>query len=365
MDRFGCAMTTAPTYLMSGLDSLYVTVDINHVGSQLDWDELTFQKERIQQSRKDSFSRIKLGSESFALLPRGAYPYNYVLTNEDFEIRLAERMRPGCHVRFSSKGLWTIGIETLAKRLTDWFASLQIHQAEAIQVSRADWAFDFSVPIMDWVEDHFVSRANKNSKWRGNSKDETFQFGTSDPVIRVYDKAKEIEQASGKAWFHQLWGQEKDVWRVEFQVRRERLKQAGIRSLDDLFDLQYDLLRELASNHTTLRRPNGDKNRSRWPLHPLWSVLLHEIDQLPQTGLVRAIDPQKALDWRAYQQGRSLYGHLKSFATLVRLQGHFKNNPTLEEVAELLPEILDPHHHAFHWDEEIKTRIEKFEVGLW
>ena len=37
----------------------------------------------------------------------------------------------------------------------------------------------------------------------------------------------------------------------------------GIHTIGELKELQNDLLRELATDHTTLRRPGNDTNRAR------------------------------------------------------------------------------------------------------
>ena len=127
-------------------------------------------------------------------------------------------------------------------------------------------------------------------------------------MVRVYDKIAEINQQSGKSFFFQLWGVENSVWRVEFQVRRARLKQGGINTLDDMQERQGDILRELAGVHTTLRVPTGDSNRSRWPLHPLWNALQLHVSRMMQTGLVRDIDPTQALEYLRYQFVRCVVG---------------------------------------------------------
>ena len=198
-------------------------------------------------------------------------------------------MYPSCHVQFYSKGLWHLGLDGLADRIDIWRRSLGLVESRPDAVSRVDFAFDFHLPIADLVVDHFVTRASKDATYRQHGQAQTFTFGRGEVVIRIYDKTAEIEQQSGKSWFFGMWGRKDQVWRIEFQIRRERLKQAGIETVADLKDMQNDLLRELATNHTSLRCPNGDSNRSRWPLHPLWQSLLNEIAKQPQTGLVRSI----------------------------------------------------------------------------
>ena len=354
-----------PTLLLQGLDSLYVSYFLAVLDSDIDFDELAYQQERLKQSRSDQFAEIGLGTERFALKPYGRYPYRYVLANEVFEVRLAEHLKPACHVQFFSAGLWMLGLDALCARFSDWCNSLKLGTSKPEVVARADWAFDYGLPSIDFELDHFRSRAAKSVVWHEYAKIQTFAFGVGNTVIRVYDKIAEIEQQSSKAWFYELWGQEEGVWRIEFQVRKERLKRGGVRTIDDLKDYQNDLLRELAQNHTSLRTPVNDTNQSRWPLHPLWRQLLRDIGALPQTGLIRAIDPEKPLSWRLYQQGKSVYGMIKGMGALLHAKGQLPDGFTLDDVLDALGGELMRHHREPVWARDIAKRINALELGQW
>ena len=333
--------------------------------SNLDFDDLAYRKERVGQSRVDDFAEIELGGETFALKPYGKYPYKFVLANEQMEIRLAENLRPGCYVQFYSNGLWLNGIDNLWGRFVDWCNGLKLYASRPENISRADWAFDYGIPIVDFEAKHFASRAAKNAVYSEHSKIQTIAFGKGDTVIRIYDKVAEIEQQSGKAFFYELWGQTEDVWRIEFQLRRERLKRAGINTIEDLNDYQNDVLRDIAQRHTTLRRPVSDRNKSRWPLHPLWKQLLADINRLPQTGLVEDFNPAAPLHWRVYQQGKSIHGMLKGLGVLLSLQDRLPDDPTLQDVLHKLNDVLKPHHNATIWNADIKKRQSAYRLGLW
>lgn len=230
-------------------------------------------------------------------------------------------------------------------------------------VSRADWAFDYSIPVVDFEPGHIVTRAAKKATWEEHNTVQTIQLGRGDVVIRIYDKVAEIEQQSDKAWFFELWGMNQNVWRIEFQVRKERLREAGIHTLNDLQDHQADLLHHLASNHTTVRRPNGDSNRSRWPNHPLWEDLQGQIKAMPRTGLICEIDEAKPIDWMRHQNFKSVYGHLKRLAVLTYAQSDRKEVPDLEWVLEELAEELERHHKPISWQLDIESKIKEFELG--
>jgi hypothetical protein len=229
-----------------------------------------------------------------------------------------------------------------------------------------DWAFDYNLPFVDFTPDHFVTRAAKKGAWLDHQRLQSVILGKGDIVIRVYDKVAEIEEQSGKIWFYELWGQQTNVWRVEFQLRRDRLVEAGINSPADLNDLQGDLLRELVTKHTQLKVPSStDINRHRWPLHPLWRELTKDIDALSQTGLVRSIDPKLPLDYRLHQQGRALYGSLKGIAALLTIHGDKESPLSFEDILKSLPKLLDRHHAGAIWEQDVESRVTAYHLRKW
>lgn len=71
-------------------------------------------------------------------------------------------------------------------------------------------------------------------------------FGKGDMMARLYDKVLEIKQKSKKMWMFDIWGmkqipQDKIMVRVEFQMRRELLKDVQVNTLTDLFEKQQNI----------------------------------------------------------------------------------------------------------------------------
>jgi len=174
------------------------------------------------------------GVPSQACAIYGRKPYTFILGNDAFEIRLGEHIRPACHVQFLSEGLWLLGLDAAVGRLKAWFESLALRTTRPEIIARADWAFDYHLPEVDFIPDHFVTRATKQNEWREHRLLQSVQLGTGDTVVRIYDKVAEIDQQSGKAWLYGLWGRKSEVWRIEFQVRRDRLAEADIDTVSSL-----------------------------------------------------------------------------------------------------------------------------------
>jgi len=355
-----------PACLLWGLDSLYVSYFFRAKQSQIDWDDLAYRKERLRADGNAEGAEISLGSQRFMLQPYGSKPYSYVLRNRTFVVRLAENLNPCCNVQFLSEGLWKHGVSSILTQFDLWAESVDLSSSRLATVGRADWAFDFGLKTVNFNEDCFVSLASKDAKHRKDGRPQTFTFGNGDKVVRVYDKVAEIQEASGKTYFYELWGQEENVWRVEFQVRGDGLKEAGIRALPDLFAGEAELLRHLARKHTSLRLPSQDGNRSRWPFHSLWSALLQVIDHLPQHGQARKLDSRLPIRLRVHEQQKSLYGHMKSLGTLFTILEDRAEPLTLHEtVARLNYGLIADHHHPAEWKADIEDRRTRFELGEW
>jgi hypothetical protein len=349
------------TPLAVGIDSLYVSCFCDGLG--FDWEALAFEKEKLRTSPATSYTEIEFGGERFALHRGGCKPYSYMLSNKAFTLRLGERVEPKCYVQLRSEVLWTSGLETALSRLDGIWRQIGTTQKRPPTVSRVDTAFDFAIGKPDFDIDCFTSRATKDATWRENRSTQTLHFGTSDVVCRVYDKVAEIEQVSGKTWMFDIWGTREGVWRAEFQIRDGRLRKAGIATLDQLRAHLPGLVKELAERHTTLRRPSGDSNRSRWPLHPMWEGLVGAVDQLispPERTpppLICGSEFQLAL------QMRSILGDLKGIAATLSA-GRGGGPPTLGELIVRLPRLLAPYHQPDLWRADVAEKIRKRELGL-
>lgn len=262
--------------LLSGLDTVECAYYLKP-GSQckIDFAALREQKETIRQSKNPESGVLKLGDTEFMLSPNGTKSgYTFLISNQLSTIQFGEFSDPSFFVKFSSLALWNRGAKAMHENFLCWADSLGLVAVRSESLSRCDFAFDFHLPEVDFDEDNFVTTTNKDSQHRKNGTVQTFTFGRDEIVLRVYNKSAEIEEASKKYWFHPLWGDHtENVWRVEWQVRKETLKRFGLRTFQDLFEGYGDLLRYLVSEQTSLRVKTDDSNRSRWPVHPLWALL--------------------------------------------------------------------------------------------
>jgi hypothetical protein len=138
-------------------------------------------------------------------------------------------------------------------------------------------------------------------------------------------------------------------------VRKEVLKRFSMRTFEDLFSGYGDVLRYLASEHDTMRVPNEDTNRSRWPIHPLWTDLIEQIESLPCQGVYREIDDQAAIREQLARLGVMLYGYSKRVAALVALRDR-REKVMFGEAMYELKGMLESAYEPITWDVDVAAK---------
>jgi len=352
--------------LLSGHDTIecayYLAPD---AGCSLDYERLAVEKEELRLSKSRKPKLIRLGSEEFMLAGHGTGSgYPFLIENEAFSIQLGEFNTPSFFVTFRSIALWHQSAQGLHERFLAWAASVGLRAYQPERLSRVDFTFDYHLPLIDFDEDNFVSSFAKDNQHRKHGKVQTFRLGEGDLVLRIYNKCDEIQESSAKAWFYDLWGMEQEVWRIEWQARKEWLRLVGIRTFEDLRERQGDLLRLLVNDHTTLRIKTDDSNRSRWPPHPLWLDLQGRVAQMDGLGVVRELDREKLLDERMMRISISMYGYMKRIAAIYSLQGN-TTAISLKQARAHLAVQLEHLHDPLTWQTDVERRINEMRLGEW
>ncbi|HTO23114.1 MAG TPA: hypothetical protein VMQ10_11615 [Spirochaetia bacterium] len=356
----------ASTLLLHGIDTLQCAYYLRQEQpGDFDFAQLLQSRESLRQLGRREGQPITLGGVPFLLHPHGTRSgYPFLLTSEDFRVECGEFLSPSFFVTFRSQALWRESAHLLHEKLLTWARAVGFVPVKPEGLSRVDFAFDYALPVVDFTEDHFVTRTNKDSQHRENGHVQTFTFGRDAIVLRVYDKVAEVEQQSDKVWFFVLWGQDRDVWRIEWQVRKDVLREFGIVTFEDLRKCQGDLLRYLCEEHTTLRAPNEDQNRSRWPVHPLWRALQATVRELDQLGVCRFDGKNAALEERLAQYARSVYGYLKAVAAVSCVRQRKPLISEQEALAQLTRRMWQLH-DPLHWRVEVEKRIAEVQRGAW
>ncbi len=270
--------------LLFGIDSLY----LSYYGQLADdWDKKLYdlkEKAQSEDEQEQALAQVVIGSHLFEVRDKGMPRFPYVLSNNCFFIKLnrsKSNKLPMAHVQITSEYLAAVGIESAEKDLQFIVNTLGLVLGAA-SVSRADLFLDFTC-IDDLSAIHqpdWVTRANLMAKYFDCRLDAPFTGWVigmgGDLHARLYEKVVEIKTKSHKTWLFSLWeanGWQADekVWRMEFQIEKQLMKQLMIFDLSDLMQNQAALWRYLTNDWLRLTIPSlTDLKRDRWPNHPLW-----------------------------------------------------------------------------------------------
>jgi hypothetical protein len=236
----------------------------------------------------DARVTIDVGVEEMQVAAHGARGgARYVLEGEHFYIFIRSPRASYCiTVRYLAAGLWQIGLETLrarARAAVEAVATLKGRDDGEPVLSRFDYAFDvlsrqFTAEARAALVEQFICPSQ--AKWSVYGKGrgaQTFTVGRLPRLeVTLYDKSREVEEASQKHWFKELWGLPVDqpaehVWRVEVRAGSEYLKDRNVRGYGALLSLQSELLTAAVVDR---RLTDGDRERLREAtMHPIFCVV--------------------------------------------------------------------------------------------
>ena len=353
-------------FLLDGFDTIQCAYFLtSENGGQIDFDQLAKEREYIRASKRKEPVTVKLGSEEFLLEGHGSGSgYPFIMSNRSFKIEFGEFNNPNFFVTFPSHALWADSAFVLHERFLEWAESVKYFPHRSENLSRVDFCFDYLLPELDFDESNFLSRSTKDSKYRENGKLQSLTFGRDRIVMRFYDKVAEIKQQSAKVWFFDLWKREEDVWRIEWQVRKDALKDFRIRCFDDLETRKGDLLSYLADEHDSLRIKTGDSNPSRWPLHPLWENLQGRIQEFGRSGADSIEGMEAVLEERLIRMAISVYGYMKRVAAIKSVREQVESVP-LSEALGVITERIVSLHEPFSWELDVHRRVQEIRLGRW
>lgn len=275
---------------------------------------------------------IKIGDHRFVTLPRGRGRFAFVLEDNWFSIQLSNAsagVLPLAVVQIRSEYLTAVGpdeaVATISRLIDGMGQVLGPPKISRIDLF-TDFASDYDVASLPGK--HWVKRSKKRSIHEESDEVTGISFGAGNEVsARLYDKTREIKK-SGKDYIKPLWAMEgwdgaSDVWRIEFQVRREGLPVEMLGPAAEVLHLCGNLWRYLCDDWLRLAIPSdSDETRSRWPTHPIWEDIARFWDLDPEapplTRVAKTRTPQDDYLFRAgiagltsfmAREGISDYGH--------------------------------------------------------
>lgn len=275
-----------------------------------DWEKITASLEEGKESARGLEEGVPFtvnGELSGNILPRGFGLFRYVIVTQFGQIRFAQQAvadsYPNVWVKCSSEGLHALSLEAIEAYFQSWIESLggkvmaikdkrtgqPVHN---YRVNRLDLAADFrmSSPLtVDWLETRKVCRQTRWTSHLDGDRLQTYYVGDmkkSHVLMRIYDKLEQIRAENRAAHILDVWPDEDGairreaftptdgahVWRVEFEVKKEVLREYEVVTLRDIAEKQQAIWRHLTVDWCAFREDTeaSRTNVSRRPVSPFW-----------------------------------------------------------------------------------------------
>jgi hypothetical protein len=335
-----------PEIQAAGVDTLEVSFDVEV--SEAMW-------QRLEQERQIAAFLMKerrcvhvpewLGAQIHPTGARGGY--RFLLETPTFAIKLLRGVpnRPPIYVELCAFGLHThaggelAACEVACAYLRDVLLADQDPQwaLSAITLDTArcsrldlyvDWQGGWRPDFETGDERQFVKRVHAEVARRSADGRVTgYEIGKGVVRARIYDKSAQMRKEHIE-WYAALLAERNgerydpacELWRLEFQLRREGVKGFRLYARPEMSDpdevldaeLEAEDLPHLHSVRKALHwagqiwayltkrwlrlvQPSADPNRGRWPEHPTWAALRQAFPALAMQGAPSLLEPQVEL----------------------------------------------------------------------
>jgi hypothetical protein len=339
---------------LAGMDTVYFSCDLPLSDTMRE--RLTHEKAIAQTRAAQQQVHCHEWLEA-RIAPQGAKGgYAFLIETEDFSVKLLGehiQNRPSVFIEMRSHALHTHpeGAAGSCDAALVWvrthlYADQAVAAKDAIsftvaKISRADihidWQGGYTPALRNLSEELrcFIrpGRVKGALYFQGGSAT-GIQFGRSQVVARLYNKTLETKEKGNDAYaelltapYGEAYNPEQDVWRLEFELKREGAK--GFRlyappdeedpdeeveaemsaeelqhigTLPRFFARMEELFLHLTRHWLRLVEESEDANRSRWPIHPTWEQLRDAFGSL--AGVPSLDDEKRQLVRGARYRGR-------------------------------------------------------------
>ncbi|CCK81563.1 hypothetical protein [Desulfobacula toluolica] len=259
----------------------------------------------------------------FSIKEHGSQGYEWILNNSEYSLLIGNwrqpQSRPSVLLTIRSETLWRKGPFEAIFFIINFLKKVG-GKLTQIKISRLDLCVDTLFPEKLWsvnILDHRVTRASDTKIFHSNKNLSGITIGKNKFSARLYDKPLEIQQQSNKTWFFNIWGLESvpadyKIIRVEFQLRREDIKELGIISINDLFNLIQNIWSYCTKDWLKFQDNPGKQSHQRKTLK-WWEIIQNGFNNMsPGNPLIRS----KALNADKDRLSQQIVGLMSSFAAL-------------------------------------------------
>jgi len=371
----GCdplALDEPARVLAGGLDRLDLSLYLRW-GSGAWFEELADAKLQARADNEPAPITVETpdGPAAFAVQTTGAEGHEWIIKNQHYTLSFGNwiepKQRPSVSLIVRAETIWHVGVRDAVARIVRMLESLGA-EVEPMKVSRFDPCVDILMRESDWrrdIEAGLVTRARDINPYTQHRELTGFAIGKNQIAARFYDKIVEIARQSRKFWMFDIWGigappEDHRVIRIEFQLRREKIKRLGVDTLDQLDD-RLPGIWAYCVNRWLRVAEDASLHHTQQELRPWWPVV--------QNGFPGSQDAEALVLSRAVNVDRELVARqaLGCLASLTALDlrdplGPDDSLPMNHMLRDALRDALQ----IANWDEdEFSRRIRTKQAKLW
>lgn len=220
--------------------------DISNYNQLLE--DLINTKHTSQNAKNDNSSfkqyQYLFGEDSFQVMPSTVRGFSVSIKNHEVTLHLKKIVttidpNPFCKIEFRSSFLHRFGYLKAISKLMGFIKSFILPTFKT-KISEIHLHVDIQGYTFSVLDFHRLKTKSRNNRlydekggdsyyYQGRSF-QGFMMGSGDYLMRVYNKTKEIKKMPNKSFIEELWktnsnfDNSQDVFRIEFQIRREKLK---------------------------------------------------------------------------------------------------------------------------------------------
>lgn len=313
------------------------------------------------QSKQQGADELELGGVRFRVVPestamggRAGVVFRWRLVGQNGLVimlmnrAIPHKTMPNASVRATSLQLMTDGVHKVWSDVTKALAALGI-TIVANKLSRVDACVDLlGVAVQNFIDPyrqgHYVMRPRHGEDraveshvdvHRFGQEETSFSVGLGAVKLRVYDKIREVGSDHEKleVLIERRYGEWcKDATRVEYQLRRDKLKELGIDAFEDWLDKRGAVCAHLTTQWFRLVHGPVDRNHAnRAPTLPLWERVQQSFAEWTGASDGRELAPLATTPPRPVHLIKQAVGLL--LTALVRMRRSVASNEDFEHEA--------------------------------
>lgn len=324
------------------IDTIYILVDIEEFEKQEILKYLQEEKERALLGANDSTTYkhlITLNELNFQLLPNGSQGYSYILRNNGYEVKIAQRKAKleaffPIQIRISAEYLWAYGLKNSWSLIYNWLVETfgNITREKVCRLDLCCHIADIDF-ITDYENTYKGKFKNKEIFYSGNLAN-AITFGSRKNkkiYCRIYNKTLEIQQTRKKNWFKDIWQKANlnvnNVWNIEFELKSDILREFNLITIQDITNNLKELWK-YCTNEYLIKIDRTNKRTERCKLNEQWEEIQNAYNEFTSSGLIQR---NKQIDLDAKNLIPNIMGSITSYSART---GNIELTTTLNNLIE-------------------------------